>query len=126
MWLNSGGNRSRGNDRPALLLCTIAMRPATPRFHLDPHQREGAQNSDSGAQANGRNIMGRVFFRCPQTGEDFDSGFQAGPGDLRLLPAGAKINLRCRVCGVKHEFLFADARVDETEQNRLSRSSRPI
>jgi len=97
------------------------MRPATPRFHLDPHQREGAQNSDSGAQANGRNIMGRVFFRCPKTGEEFGSGFQTGPGDLRLLPAGAKINLRCRVCGVKHEFRFADARVDETEQNRPNR-----
>ena len=65
--------------------------------------------------------MGRVFFRCPQTGEEFDSGFQAGPGDLRLLPTGAKINLRCRVCGVKHELRFADARVDETEQNRLNR-----
>jgi len=63
----------------------------------------------------------RVFFRCPKTGEEFGSGFQAGPGDLRLLPAGAKINLRCRVCGVKHEFRFADARVDETEQNRPNR-----
>jgi hypothetical protein len=97
------------------------MRPATPRFHLDPHQRQGAENSDSGAPANERNNMARVFFRCPQTGEEFDSGFQAGPDDLRLSPTGAKINLRCRICGVKHELRLADARVDETEQNRPNR-----
>ena len=97
------------------------MRPVTPRFHLDPHQRQGAENSDSGAPANERNNMARVFFRCPQTGEEFDSGFQAGPGDLRLSPTGAKINLRCRICGVKHELRLADARVDETVQNRLKR-----
>ena len=101
------------------------MRPAPPRFHLDPDQRQDAENSDSSAPANERNIMGRVFFRCPQTGEDFDSGFQAGPSDLRLLPTGAKINLRCRICGVKHELRFADARVDESEQTRLNRQSRP-
>ena len=101
------------------------MRPAPPRFHLDPDQRQGAENSNSSAPANERNIMGRVFFRCPQTGQEFDSGFQAAPGDLGLLPTGAKINLRCRICGVKHELRFADARVDESEQTRLNRQSRP-
>ncbi len=102
------------------------MRPVTPRFHLDPHQRQGPESSQNGVRTNERNNMGRVFFRCPQTGEDFDSGFQAGPGDLRYLPTDAKINLRCRICGAKHELRFADARVDETEQNRLSRSWQPI
>jgi hypothetical protein len=69
--------------------------------------------------------MGRVFFRCPQTGEEFDSGFQAGPGDLGLLPTGAKINLRCRICGVKHEFQLGDARILENEQGRWSLKPRP-
>lgn len=64
--------------------------------------------------------MGRVFFRCPQTGEEFDSGFQAGLRDLRLLPTGAKINLRCGICGLKHEFQFAAARIDENDQGRRS------
>jgi hypothetical protein len=65
--------------------------------------------------------MGRVIFRCPQTDQEFDSGFQASPGDIRLLPTGAKINLRCRICGVKHEFQFADARVCDNDQDRLNR-----
>lgn len=65
--------------------------------------------------------MGRVIFRCPQTDQEFDSGFQASPGDIRLLPTGAKINLRCSICGVKHEFQFADARVCNNDQDRLNR-----
>ncbi len=70
--------------------------------------------------------MGHVIFRCPNTDSEFDSGFQASPGDLRLLPVGAKIQLRCRICGAKHEFKFAHARVDEKEnQGRLSQKPRP-
>ena len=65
--------------------------------------------------------MGRLIFRCPQTDQEFDSGIQASPGDIRPLPTGAKINLRCRICGVKHEFQFANARVGENDQDRLNR-----
>ena len=64
--------------------------------------------------------MGRVIFRCPQTDQEFDSGFQANPGEIKLLPTGAKIHLRCRICGVKHEFQFADARVGDNDQGRLN------
>ncbi|MGD0335073.1 MAG: hypothetical protein ABSA90_17745 [Xanthobacteraceae bacterium] len=68
--------------------------------------------------------MGHVIFRCPKTDKEFDSGFQAGPRDLRLLPTGAKINLRCRICGIKHEFQFADARIDENDLGRRSPNPR--
>ena len=79
---------------------------------------KNTENSDSGVRTSGRDNMGHVIFRCPKTDKEFDSGFQASPGDLRLLPRGAKINLRCRICGVKHEFQFAAARIDENDQGR--------
>ena len=65
--------------------------------------------------------MGQLIFRCPKTDEEFDSGFQANPDEMRLLPTSAKIHLRCRVCGAKHEFQFADARVDANDRGRPNR-----
>ncbi len=59
--------------------------------------------------------MGQVIFRCPKTEMEFDSGFQAKPTDIKLLPIGATIYLRCRICGDRHEFKFAAARVDEKD-----------
>jgi len=55
--------------------------------------------------------MGEVFFRCPKTGKEFESGFQASPSELRFLPPNAGINLRCKVCSSRREFKFAAARV---------------
>lgn len=62
--------------------------------------------------------MGQLVFRCPKTGKDFDSGFQAGSSEVKLLPAGAKFRVRCEVCGGLHEFRFADARVNDAAELR--------
>lgn len=62
--------------------------------------------------------MGRLVFKCPQTGKDFDSGFQAGSSEVKLLPAGAKFRVRCEICGDLHEFRFADARVKDLAAER--------
>lgn len=57
--------------------------------------------------------MGQLLFRCPKTGELFDSGFQAGSSEMRLLPAGSKFRVRCKICGQTHEFKFADGKVKD-------------
>jgi len=62
--------------------------------------------------------MGQLLFRCPKTGKDFDSGFQAGSSEMKLLPAGAKFRVRCKLCGELHEFKFADARVKDKADPR--------
>lgn len=54
-----------------------------------------------------------MLFKCPSTGEDFDSGFRAGLSEMKLLPVGAKFKIRCEVCGELHEFKFADATVKD-------------
>lgn len=59
--------------------------------------------------------MGQLLFRCPKTGKDFDSGFQAGSSELRQLPAGAKFRVRCEVCGDLHEVKLADASVKDKD-----------
>jgi len=60
--------------------------------------------------------MGHLTFRCPKSGTDFRTGFQAQSTDLRDLPKDAKINLHCRVCGDHHEFRLAEARVEDKGQ----------
>jgi hypothetical protein len=57
--------------------------------------------------------MDRILFRCPKTKEEFDSGFMAAPADMNLLPKEATIGLRCPLCGERHEFKLADARIVE-------------
>jgi hypothetical protein len=55
--------------------------------------------------------MDRILFRCPKTNQEFDSGFVAAPADMNLLPKEATIALRCRLCGDRHEFKLAEARI---------------
>ncbi len=57
--------------------------------------------------------MGEVVFRCPKTGQEFESGFRASPSDLQLLPKDATMNLLCRVCGEKHEFKFTEGHITD-------------
>ena len=57
--------------------------------------------------------MGEVVFRCPKTGQEFESGFRASRSDLQLLPKEATVNLLCRFCGEKHEFKFAEGRITD-------------
>jgi hypothetical protein len=66
--------------------------------------------------ADGNRTVGDVIFRCQRTGQEFDSGFQANSGDMQFLPADAKIRLRCRICGEFHEFQFASAKIDESDE----------
>jgi hypothetical protein len=47
-------------------------------------------------------IMGYLTFRCPKTGEEFDSGFQANPDELRSMPPGHKSAVRCKNCFETH------------------------
>jgi hypothetical protein len=57
--------------------------------------------------------MGELVFRCKKTGAEFNSGFRAEPSELASLPADAKLTLRCRVCGERHEFKLAEALIRE-------------
>lgn len=59
--------------------------------------------------------MGRLLFKCPKSGEEFDSGFRAQTADFKDVPAGAEIRLRCRVCGESHQFRFTEARIDDKD-----------
>ena len=60
--------------------------------------------------------MGELIFRCPETRQEFKSGFQATWSELKLLPPNATISLRCSICGATHEFEFVHARIDEKAQ----------
>lgn len=54
---------------------------------------------------------GDLMFRCPKTGEEFDSGFQFTLDGLKSIPPGYKMNVRCKSCLALHEFLLSDARI---------------
>jgi hypothetical protein len=54
---------------------------------------------------------GPLMFRCPKTGEEFDSGFRFTPDALTSIPAGYKMNVRCKSCLQLHEFLLAEAQI---------------
>ena len=73
------------------------------------------ENRQSHAIRQGANV-GEVIFRCKKTGLEFDSGFQASPSEVQLLPVDAKTRLRCRICGDLHEFKFTDAQINENTQ----------
>ena len=64
--------------------------------------------------------MAEVVFCCPKTGTEFESGFQALPHDLQVIPRDAQINLQCRVCGERHHFKFSEARTIESRQGIAS------
>jgi hypothetical protein len=57
--------------------------------------------------------MSQVIFQCPKTGKEFATGFEANAADMKFMPVGAKVSLRCKICGETHEFKFASARIGE-------------
>ena len=52
---------------------------------------------------------GALMFRCPKTGEAFDSGFRFAPDEMRIIPAGYSMKMRCKICMGQHEFKLAEA-----------------
>ncbi len=59
--------------------------------------------------------VGDVMFRCPKTGREFDSGFDADQSSVEHI-ASKTLQLRCRVCGDNHTYTFAEARVRRLER----------
>ena len=62
--------------------------------------------------------MGQLFFRCPTTGHEFDSGFQIDADDLSQVPPSFPINLRCKVCQKLHEFKFVAGRISDISEKQ--------
>jgi len=57
--------------------------------------------------------MGQLVFKCPNTGKEFASGFEANSADMKRWPTSVTIRLRCQICAQTHELKFTDARISE-------------
>jgi hypothetical protein len=67
--------------------------------------------------------MGQLIFKCPNTGKEFASGYEANSANMKGWPTSVTIRLRCRICGETHELKFTDASVEEdVNPARVSRS----
>jgi hypothetical protein len=67
--------------------------------------------------------MGKLIFKCPNTGKEFASEFEANSADMKKWPTSITIRLRCQICAETHELKFTDARV--SEDVKPARVSRP-
>jgi hypothetical protein len=61
----------------------------------------------------GDQTVGQLFFRCPTSGDEFDTGFKIDTKDLSRVPSGATMRLRCMGCQEMHEFKIAQGRIVE-------------
>jgi hypothetical protein len=50
--------------------------------------------------------LGELIFSCPTAGRQFNSGFHATPEELKLIPAGKTLRLRCPICRKLYECNF--------------------
>jgi len=55
--------------------------------------------------------MSELVFSCPATKRSFNSGFHGTDADLKLIPTGKTLRLRCSICGELHECDFAAATI---------------
>ncbi len=55
--------------------------------------------------------MSYLFFRCPKSGAEFNSGFRTTNAELKRLDPNARLMISCRLCGQKHEFAFVEGRI---------------
>jgi hypothetical protein len=55
--------------------------------------------------------LGNLVFRCPATGEKFDTGFQSTRAEMKKMPGDAQMILRCPVCRDRHTFMVADGEI---------------
>jgi hypothetical protein len=53
------------------------------------------------------NDGGTLTFRCPLSGQPFDTGFD--PAGMCLAPQATTMRVRCKECGYWHTFRVADA-----------------
>jgi hypothetical protein len=52
---------------------------------------------------------GALMFRCPKTGEAFDSGFRFSAEEFSFVPTGYSMKLRCKICRELHELKLSEA-----------------
>jgi hypothetical protein len=57
--------------------------------------------------------MGRLMFRCAETGREFDSGFRSTAEELSRIPADYTMNVMCTVCYRPHPVIVRDARISD-------------
>lgn len=62
--------------------------------------------------------VGDVMFRCRKTGDEFDSGFDADQGSVHHI-ASKTLQLRCRICGDRHSYTFAEAHLRPFDRRPL-------
>lgn len=55
--------------------------------------------------------MGNLIFKCPATGETFDSGFQSTRVEMKKMPPDAQMILRCPLCRDRHTFTVAEGEI---------------
>jgi hypothetical protein len=61
---------------------------------------------------------GFLMFRCPKTGEAFDSGLRFSVEEMRFVPAGYSIKLRCKSCLQLHEFKLNESWIAQSNGKR--------
>ena len=55
--------------------------------------------------------MGSLIFKCPATGEKFDTGFQSTRTEMKKMPPDAQMILRCPVCRDRHMFEVVEGEI---------------
>ncbi len=55
--------------------------------------------------------LGKLIFKCPVTGEKFDSGFQSTRAELANMPADGQMTLRCPICRENHIFKVIEGEI---------------
>jgi hypothetical protein len=60
------------------------------------------------------NAANSLMFRCPTTGNDFESGFKANSDELKSIPSDYKMIVRYKSCFETHEFIFSESRIAAT------------
>jgi hypothetical protein len=56
-------------------------------------------------------VVGNLVFKCPATGEKFDTGFLSTRAEMQKMPRDAQMILRCPVCRNRHTFMVVDGEI---------------
>lgn len=63
--------------------------------------------------------MGTVMIKCPQTGREISTGFEADPTHFRAMPVFFARSY-CPICRTEHEWFAKEAWVCEANPGRAS------